>query len=834
MRSPQSIMLATRHRFWLDNRGDRRRIASLCRFLMERFHLTVVYFGQLNDADRQMISEEYDRARWFMIPPQGASLPIPPEPALSDFFSGANQARFHELIRAVAPDCLIVEYLRLGYLVEGIQSFLGRPCLTLIDTLDVASRRMGAFHERGEKHWINISEREECRALEGFDVIMAIQRNDAAAFRRMLPGKRTITVGHHVPAVPLELVRKDWVEIGFVGSSDAPNRLGIERFLKNVWPELRERHGERVRLTIAGNICESLKGNAPEGVSCRGMVEDIERIYRFCDVIINPVDFGGGLKIKCVEALAYGRPLVTTPVGAEGMEAGAGEAYFACASDDEMLRILSQLVEDAPLRERVAHEAHDFAEKNFSEEAAYGELARTVEELPARNDSAAGRPSAISLEGVEEVSLLPASGAGRVKGHRTPVIIAVGGHLSGVLSLALELKKAFADHPRYRVLVMQVGPHNVPYAGCDLQISDAADLPRALADLPGAVLIPNYLFSLYLEAARLADKGHDLRVIGVCHADSSEEYYHPLAFFAPLITHFLAVSRECAQRLREIIPARAADITFLPNAIAWPKEIKREYHHAPIRLVYAGRMSQKQKRVLDFPRLADELLKRRVDFRFDLIGEGPSLESLRKAMAAVPHGGRVRILGTKSPDEMGEVWPAYDVFLQVSDFEGTSMSMLEAMAHGTVPVLTATSSGIDVIRPGENGLLLPVGDMDAMAAAIGELAANPERLARLGEESRLSVQDHSMESYAVEFAKLLDAVDVQPARTCPKYTPLWELQCRHEAVLDQRDSIARQYAEAVADRDRYKTSFEIVMNKPLVRAYLRAKQLLHAVIPFRR
>jgi hypothetical protein len=95
--------------------------------------------------------------------------------------------------------------------------------------------------------------------------------------------------------------------------------------------------------------------------------------------------------------------------------------------------------------------------------------------------------------------------------------------------------------------------------------------------------------------------------------------------------------------------------------------------------------------------------------------------------------------------------------LQVSDFEGTSVSMLEAMAHGVVPVVTAASSGIaGVIQHGENGFVVPVGDMAAMAREVKRLAMDRSLLASASRASHETSQAYSIERHSERFVQILD------------------------------------------------------------------------------
>lgn len=69
---------------------------------------------------------------------------------------------------------------------------------------------------------------------------------------------------------------------------------------------------------------------------------------------------------------------------------------------------------------------------------------------------------------------------------------------------------------------------------------------------------------------------------------------------------------------------------------------------------------------------------------------------------------RVHILGWISPTDMAGFWAKQDIYLNVSESEGMSLSMLEAMACGCVPVVTDVSGVDDVIHNGENGFVVPV------------------------------------------------------------------------------------------------------------------------------
>ena len=110
------------------------------------------------------------------------------------------------------------------------------------------------------------------------------------------------------------------------------------------------------------------------GVNLQGYIDNLEDAYKENHIIINPVFFGSGLKIKNVEALCYGKPLVTTSVGAQGIEEGSNNAFMLCDKYEDMYHCICSLIENEELRNNLSEKAYQFALKNFTEEASYKQL----------------------------------------------------------------------------------------------------------------------------------------------------------------------------------------------------------------------------------------------------------------------------------------------------------------------------------------------------------------------------------------------------------------------------------------------------------------------------
>jgi glycosyltransferase involved in cell wall biosynthesis len=333
---------------------------------------------------------------------------------------------------------------------------------------------------------------------------------------------------------------------------------------------------------------------------------------------------------------------------------------------------------------------------------------------------------------------------------RIPVFIAGRGYLSGVSTWAEQLRKHLADHSQYELQLLHLGPG--AYEHADVAVEDVEAAHRHIVNSAPAIVIPNYVWELCLTGF-----SPGVRCIGMCHADSEEQYYHPLNWYESLISQFIAVSPEIRDNLSQKFASRANDVALLPYGIPVAPTLSRDYRTDPIRLIYAGRVTQLQKRVWDFIPLVEGLLNANVDFVFDVVGDGDQRQPLEEVMRSRFPQGRVRFHGLLPHAQMAALWREHDVFIQTSDFEGTSVSMLEAMAGGVVPVVTAASSGVaGVIEPGVNGFVAPVGDMAGLAQAIARLAADQSLLTSAGAAAHQTAQAYSIENYAPRFVEVLD------------------------------------------------------------------------------
>jgi hypothetical protein len=213
---------------------------------------------------------------------------------------------------------------------------LPATCPRILETVDVQSHQM-ALAEVHYPHgaplpgWASQAKwrylfRLEMDLLSLYDAALMITPDDMNEALRA-----GLTNAFHVPPLmPLSdssaVSGMEETDLLFVGGANPYNQTGIKWFYGNVYLPWLARHG--VRLTIAGKVCNMLDFQHKD-VQQLGMVTGpLQKLYRSARLVIVPILEGTGISIKTLEGMANCRTVVTTPVGARGLDRTAGA--FVC------------------------------------------------------------------------------------------------------------------------------------------------------------------------------------------------------------------------------------------------------------------------------------------------------------------------------------------------------------------------------------------------------------------------------------------------------------------------------------------------------------------------
>jgi glycosyltransferase involved in cell wall biosynthesis len=206
-----------------------------------------------------------------------------------------------------------------------------------------------------------------------------VSRADVGSARRLVPTARVRYVPNVVDVTAIKAravshgdASNNGVQLLMVGDfTYVPNRLGRDLLVHSILPLVWQAMPD-VHLTLAGRGMDDWR-TPDERVEVAGFVGDLARLYAQSDCVVVPITEGAGSPIKFIEALAYGIPVVATPMAARGLDVLAGVHYRegedAKALAEEIIAVLRDGGED------MAAEGLRLAEREYSIESLAERLA---------------------------------------------------------------------------------------------------------------------------------------------------------------------------------------------------------------------------------------------------------------------------------------------------------------------------------------------------------------------------------------------------------------------------------------------------------------------------
>jgi polysaccharide biosynthesis protein PslH len=219
-----------------------------------------------------------------------------------------------------------------------------------------------------EREWRSLR-RYEMRAYPRCRLIFSVSDVDAESIRRLggaanavvaLPisvDAATISV-LDLPAAP---------EMLFVGGLRwPPNADAVTYFVDAILPRIR-RVLPQARVTVVGEVPALLAArlNGREGVRLAGYVDDVAPMFAASRVMVVPLRSGSGMRVKILDAFARSLPVVTTSVGAEGLDGRAGEEWLAGDTPEAFAEEVVRVLQDAQLAERLRSAGRNLVRRRY-------------------------------------------------------------------------------------------------------------------------------------------------------------------------------------------------------------------------------------------------------------------------------------------------------------------------------------------------------------------------------------------------------------------------------------------------------------------------------------
>lgn len=301
--------------------------------------------------------------------------------------SGAMRRELHRAIERSKPDIVHICFAQMADYVQECQGVSA-----VMDTQDVATvsalRRARCAPNFLSKAYYFLQwlfwRRYESRYYPKFGKVLTLTRQDAAALKTIDPSldiyPDAIGIDIGPPAV---LERQDKAcRIGFLASfGHQPNVDAALYFVETILPLIRARLAD-VEFVVAGrNPPEALGKMSADGVRCVGFVEDVSSFYGSVDVVVAPLRFGGGIKIKVLEAMACGKPVVTTSIGAEGIASPEDGALLMADEPAAFASCVCRLLNEPELARNLGDRGRELVIQRFSWKRVTDDLGRIYADL---------------------------------------------------------------------------------------------------------------------------------------------------------------------------------------------------------------------------------------------------------------------------------------------------------------------------------------------------------------------------------------------------------------------------------------------------------------------
>lgn len=324
-------------------RGNRKRVFNLINMLRENgcevdFLFLATYPEEDPALTREFVGEEHfltfsnkkRTAAVFWKRKVRKALELLHIPGLFKYFSVDEKispeigAYMEGLLKERTYDIVWAEYIytskALCYVPENVTK--------VIDTVNAFTFKRQMYEAVGYRNYeFALKKEEEAKGLSRADYVVAIQEEEEAFFRSILPeGAKVCTIGENMPVA--EPYVTDTKNILFLGSYYVVNREGVKHFIREILPLVKEQCPD-CKFQLAGSICNHI----PDSTEYEklGYVESVEETYKNARLVINPVHVGTGLNIKTIEAVSMAKPLVSHEVGVRGL---CTDKPFALVAED--------------------------------------------------------------------------------------------------------------------------------------------------------------------------------------------------------------------------------------------------------------------------------------------------------------------------------------------------------------------------------------------------------------------------------------------------------------------------------------------------------------------
>lgn len=201
---------------------------------------------------------------------------------------------------------------------------------------------------------------------------------------------------------------------------------------------------------------------------------------------------------------------------------------------------------------------------------------------------------------------------------------------------------------------------------------------------------------------------------------------------------------------------------------SWPKAEENFDDIESLKVLFVGRVEQKQKGVLYLPTIIKKVLEKSTQsIHLTIIGDGPSMDDLKKEINSLNLNDTISILGSLNHEHVLQEMQQHNVLLMPSHYEGHPIVLMEAMAQGLVPIVSLLPGHTDhVVTNHLNGYLCNINNLKSFSDALLELLKDHKILKDMSKNAWEKILNHfSQDSMGSSYLQLITVLQKNPQKT---------------------------------------------------------------------
>jgi glycosyltransferase involved in cell wall biosynthesis len=269
------------------------------------------------------------------------------------------------------PDVIVLDWTQLVVLSKTLKRIYPNSKIIAIeeDVTFIGMQRKAEYFKgakglKAKTFYIN-EKKHEISALKYCDFIFVLNGdNKTALMNEGLDQKKIATLIPYFYNMSSCLRQPNKSDILFFGAMDRQeNYLSCIWFIKNVMPLL---NNIKVRFVVLGNNpVEELKQFENEQVHITGYVESIKPYFEHSACFVAPLLLGAGIKVKVIEALSSGIPVLTNSIGIEGIDCKNGTDYLHCETPEDYKKAITKIINDSNYSRNIGNNGKTFINEHF-------------------------------------------------------------------------------------------------------------------------------------------------------------------------------------------------------------------------------------------------------------------------------------------------------------------------------------------------------------------------------------------------------------------------------------------------------------------------------------